>query len=225
MSIGVKRAMSDQENKQSEVVPSSTDRPADRGPRDRDRDRGRRRHRNQPRHLEASINMNELRELIDLITENGLTNFELEREGFRVKVGRGTLVEDAGALAPLLPGASEKQIAAGTGALTGSPVQSIPTSAPSHPGAHAEEAASEDQDLHIITSPIVGTFFRSPAPTAESFVRIGSQVEPHTVVCIIEAMKLMNEIQAETTGEVVKIYVENAQAVEYGQPLFGIKSQ
>lgn len=223
METGVKRAMSDQENKQPEAAPSSEERPAERGP--RDRDRGRRRHRSQSRHLEASINMTELRELIDLITENGLTNFELEREGFRVKVGRGTSVEDAAALAPLLPAASEKQIAAGAGAQAASAVQGFPTSAPPHPGAQAEEAASEDQDLHIITSPIVGTFYRSASPTAESFVRIGSQVEPNTVVCIIEAMKLMNEIQAETTGEVVKIYVENAQAVEYGQPLFGIKSQ
>jgi acetyl-CoA carboxylase biotin carboxyl carrier protein len=223
MANGVKRAMSDQENKQPEVVPSA-ERP-DRGLRDRERDRGRRRHRSQFRHLEASINMNELRELIGLITENGLTNFELEREGFRVKVGRGTLVEDPGALAPLLPGASEKQLAAAGGSPAGSSVQSIPTSAPPHPGAQAEEAASEDQDLHIITSPIVGTFYRSPSPTAESFVRIGSQVEHNSIVCIIEAMKLMNEIQAETTGEVVKIYVENAQAVEYGQPLFGIKTQ
>jgi acetyl-CoA carboxylase biotin carboxyl carrier protein len=169
--------------------------------------------------------MDELRELIGLITENGLTSFELEREGFRVKIGRGAAIEDAAALAPLLPGSAEKQIAAGVGPQTGSPVQSIPTSAPPHPGAHAEEAASEDQDLHIITSPIVGTFYRSPSPTAESFVRIGSQVEHNSVVCIIEAMKLMNEIQAETAGEVVKIYVENAQAVEYGQPLFGIKTQ
>jgi acetyl-CoA carboxylase biotin carboxyl carrier protein len=225
MTTGVSRAMSDQENKQSEGVPSSQERSPERGNRDRDRDRGRRRHRNQPRHLEASINMTELRELIDLITENGLTNFELEREGFRVKVGRGTTVEDATALAPLLAEGAEKQIAAAAGSQAASAVQSIPTSAPPHPGAQAEEAASEDQDLHIITSPIVGTFFRSPSPTAESFVRIGSQVEPNTVVCIIEAMKLMNEIQAETTGEVVKIYVENAQAVEYGQPLFGIKSQ
>ncbi len=223
MSIGVKRAMSDQENSQPEVVPESSDRSADRGP--RDRDRGRRRHRNQPRYLEASINMNELRELIGLITENGLTSFELEREGFRVKVGRGAPVEDAGVLAPLLPGATERQIAAAGGSQTGSSVQSIPSSAAHHPGAQAEEAASEDQDLHIITSPIVGTFYRSPSPTAESFVRIGSQVEHNTVVCIIEAMKLMNEIQAESTGEVVKIYVENAQAVEYGQPLFGIKIQ
>src|ERR1700694_3872363 len=131
MANGVKRAMSDQENKQPEVVPSA-ERP-DRGLRDRERDRGRRGDRSQFRHLEASINMNELRELIGLITENGLTNFELEREGFRVKVGRGTLVEDASALAPLLPGATEKQIAAGGGSPARSSVQSIPTSAPPHP--------------------------------------------------------------------------------------------
>ena len=73
----------------------------------------------------------------------------------------------------------------------------------------------------IITSPIVGTFYRAPSPTAEPFVRLGSHVDPDTVVCIIEAMKLMNEIQAETSGEVVKIYVENGQPVEYGQPLLG----
>jgi len=211
--------MSDQEPKQPEVVPSPTDQSAERG----QRERGRRRHRNPPRHLDASINMNELRELIDLITENGLTNFELEREGFRVKIGRGTFGEDQSAQAALLPGQRERQIAAG--AQAGSSVQSIPTSAPSHPGAQAEEAASVDQDLHIIISPIVGTFYRSPSPTAESFVRIGSEVEHNTVVCIIEAMKLMNEIQAETAGEVVKIYVENGQAVEYGQPLFGIKTK
>jgi acetyl-CoA carboxylase biotin carboxyl carrier protein len=214
--------MSDQDSKQSEVVPASTEGPAERGP--RDRERGRRRHRNQPRHLEASINMNELRELVDLITENGLTSFELEREGFRVKVGRGTFVEDQGNQPPVVPGGADKQIAAGAGAPIAA-AQSLPTSAPSHPGAQAEEAASVDQDLHIITSPIVGTFYRSAKPTAESFVRIGSQVESTTVVCIIEAMKLMNEIQAETAGEVVKIYVENAQAVEYGQPLFGIRTK
>ncbi len=84
-------------------------------------------------------------------------------------------------------------------------------------------AASEDEGLHIITSPIVGTFYRAASPTSEPFVRLGSNVDPDTVVCIIEAMKLMNEIQAETSGEVVKIYVENGQPVEYGQPLFGIK--
>jgi len=210
MAIGAKRAMNDKENNQPEVVPSAPE----------GTDRVRRKQRNQPKHLEASINMNELRELIGLITENGLTNFELEREGFRVKVGRGP-VEDPAALAAA-DSAAEKQITAGS-PQAGGAVQSIPSSIPSHPGAQAEEAASADEGLHIITSPIVGTFYRAPSPAAEGFVRIGSRVEPGTVVCIIEAMKLMNEIQAETSGEVAKIYVENGQAVEYGQPLFGIK--
>jgi acetyl-CoA carboxylase biotin carboxyl carrier protein len=219
MTTGTKTVMADQENKQPEIVSTAPERDADRG--SRERDRGRRRHRNQPRHLEASINMNELRELIGLITENGLTQFELEREGFRVKVGRGAFLDQSTNTVVPLAG-NEKQIIPGLPAHA-SAVQSVPTTAPSHPGAHAEEAASEDQDLQIVTSPIVGTFYRSPSPTADSFVRIGSQVEPTTVVCIIEAMKLMNEIQAETSGEVAKIYVENGQAVEYGQPLFGIK--
>jgi acetyl-CoA carboxylase biotin carboxyl carrier protein len=220
MSTGTKTVMADQENNQPEIVSTAAERNADRGP--RDRDRGRRRHRNQPRNLEASINMNELRELIGLITENGLTQFELEREGFRVKVGRGHFPDESAANATAQLAGTEKQITSGSAAHP-SAVQSIPTNAPQHPGAHAEEAASEDQDLQIVTSPIVGTFYRSPSPAAESFVRIGSQVEPTTVVCIIEAMKLMNEIQAEISGEVAKIYVENGQAVEYGQPLFGIK--
>jgi acetyl-CoA carboxylase biotin carboxyl carrier protein len=218
MSTGIKTVMADQENKQPEIV-STGEQNAERG--HRDRDRGRRRHRNQPKHLEASINMNELRELVGLITENGLTQFELEREGFRVKVGRGAFPDQSITNSVPLAG-SEKQITSGLPPHA-SAVQSVPTHAPHHPGAHAEEAASEDQDLQIVTSPIVGTFYRAPSPTADSFVRIGSQVEPTTVVCIIEAMKLMNEIQAEISGEVVKIYVENGQAVEYGQPLFGIK--
>src|SRR6266852_1295385 len=139
MSIGVKRAMSDQENKLPEEAPSTPERETERGL--RDRDRGRRRHRNQPRHLEASINMNELRELIDLITENGLTNFELEREGFRVKVGRGGAAEEPPALASASPGV-DKQITAGAAAQTGGAVQSVPSINPPHPGAQAEEAAS-----------------------------------------------------------------------------------
>jgi acetyl-CoA carboxylase biotin carboxyl carrier protein len=211
MSAGVKSAMSDPEKQnQAEVsVPA--------GPSDRDRrERGGRRQRNKTRNLETSINMAELRELVTLITKNELTHFELEREGFHIKVSRGPQVEGVAPLASATSPAPEKLSAGVSG-------QGVPT-APPHPGAQAEEAASEDQDLHIITSPIIGTFYRSPSPTAESFVRIGSKVEPATVVCIIEAMKLMNEIQAETTGEVVKIYVENGQAVEYGQPLFGIKA-
>src|SRR6185312_8112376 len=99
-----------------------------------------------------------------------------------------------------------------------------PAPGPTHPGTQASTEASQDQDLHIIPSPIVGTFYRSPSPTAEPFVKIGTNVEADSVVCIIEAMKLMNEIQAEAAGEVVKVYVENGQPVEYGQPLFGIRS-
>jgi acetyl-CoA carboxylase biotin carboxyl carrier protein len=84
-------------------------------------------------------------------------------------------------------------------------------------------AVDDDAGLHKITSPIVGTFYRSPAPDKPSYVSEGSNVSPETVVCIVEAMKLMNEIQAETSGEIVKIYVENGAPVEYGQPLFGIR--
>jgi acetyl-CoA carboxylase biotin carboxyl carrier protein len=215
MSAGAKSAMN-QENPKPDAEASPESRTGERG-----RDRGRRRNRALPRNLEASINMDELRELIGLITDNALTDFELEREGFHVKIGRN-LYPDRQAVPPVLPAGEHFEIPTSAAS---SAVQSRPTATPSHPGAHAEEAASEDQDLHLITSPIVGTFYRAAAPTAESFVRIGSHVEPATVVCIIEAMKLMNEIQAETTGEVVKIYVENGQAVEYGQPLFGIRGE
>ena len=216
MSAGVKKAMTNQESQPPSGEQSTESRPD----RHRDRDRGRRRHRPLPKHLEASINMEELRELIGLITNNALTDFELQREGFHVKIGRNLFPEQT--VPPAMPPVADHHAIP---AATPGPVQSVPHATPPHPGAHAEEAASEDQGLHLITSPIVGTFYRAPSPTAESFVRIGSNVEPETVVCIIEAMKLMNEIQAETSGEVVKIYVENGQAVEYGQPLFGIRQQ
>jgi len=84
-------------------------------------------------------------------------------------------------------------------------------------------APSPASDLFKITSPIVGTFYRSPGPDKDPYVSEGSKVSPESVVCIVEAMKLMNEIQAETTGEVVEIYAENGQPVEFGQPLFGIR--
>jgi acetyl-CoA carboxylase biotin carboxyl carrier protein len=158
--------------------------------------------------------MDELRELIALLRENGLAELELENEGFRVRLRREGSAEPVAQY-------SEAPIPLRAAAPAPAP---NPVPAPSHPGAQATTAASQDQDLHIIPSPIVGTFYRSPSPTADAFVKIGSNVEPDSVVCIIEAMKLMNEIQAETTGEVVKIYVENGQPVEYGQPLFGIRS-
>jgi acetyl-CoA carboxylase biotin carboxyl carrier protein len=162
----------------------------------------------------ASVNMDELRELITLLRENGLAELELENEGFRVRLRRESeLGESSHAAAPHHAPAPA------------APAPAAPASSgPAHPGTQATTAAAQDQDLHIISSPIVGTFYRSPSPTADAFVKIGSNVEQDTVVCIIEAMKLMNEIQAEASGEVVKIYVENGQPVEYGQPLFGIQS-
>lgn len=179
-----------------------------------------RRRRHRQRQLEASVNMDELRELITLIQENGFAEFEFQRESFRLYVRReveAPSTADAGpgstALRPVETVATEPAKASGTAA----------KATVAHPGARAETAASEDQDLYMIPSPIVGTFYRSPSPNSDPFVKIGSHVEPDSVVCIIEAMKLMNEIQAETSGEVVKIYVENGQPVEYGQPLFGLR--
>jgi acetyl-CoA carboxylase biotin carboxyl carrier protein len=161
--------------------------------------------------------MDELRELIALLRDNGLAELELERDRFRVRLRREMTLSAAPARIETVSPELLLPVARPT-------VEQPPGAAiPAHPGAQAETAAQEDQDLHIIPSPIVGTFYRSPSPTAEVFVKIGSKVEPETVVCIIEAMKLMNEIQAETEGEVVKIYVENGQPVEYGQPLFGIR--
>ena len=168
--------------------------------------------------VESSVNMDELRELIQLVNENDFTEFELEREGFRVRFRRGAEISEVASAAFSTP----RELSASSSVTPSAPGVAT-ASAPSHPGAKAQTEASEDQDLHIITSPIVGTFYRAASPTADSFVKIGSLVEPDSVVCIIEAMKLMNEIQAETTGEVAKIYVENGQPVEYGQPLFGVK--
>ena len=175
-----------------------------------DRKRTKRRRSGRP---ELPVNLDELRELIDLVREHEFTEFELSRDDFRVRFRRGPETAEAGAPVPA-PAPLPVAVSAETRAAA---------VVPQHPGARAETEASEDQDLHIISSPIVGTFYRSPSPNAESFVKIGTTVEADTVVCIIEAMKLMNEIQAETSGEVVKIYVENGQPVEYGQPLFGIK--
>jgi acetyl-CoA carboxylase biotin carboxyl carrier protein len=201
------------------------------------RERGRRRRggHGQPQQQSAqsthrpdpSLNMDELRDLVQLIAEHGFTDFELEREGFRVRLRRELtpqiISSTQAAQQPQAIGQASTTVEAQTGETASAAQTAAGQHQPKRPGAEAEAAASADEGLHIITSPIVGTFYRSPSPTAEPFVRIGSHVEPDAIVCIIEAMKLMNEIQAETAGEVVKIYVENGQPVEYGQPLFGIK--
>jgi acetyl-CoA carboxylase biotin carboxyl carrier protein len=190
-----------------------------------ERDRGRRRHQpNQPRRSEPQLPMDELRDLFALFTEHNLTKFEIEREGYRIHLGRDItpqVITSADAQAQVISAPaqpSQSQVSTGQQSAAAAAAPSAASM-----GAHAEPSATEDESLHIITSPIVGTFFRAPSPTAEPFVRLGSHVNADTVVCIIEAMKLMNEIQAETSGEIAKIYVENGQPVEYGQPLFGVK--
>ena len=153
---------------------------------------------------DPSLNMDELRDLANLVIEHGFTDFEFENENIRVRLSKMTPVQTAMTAA--------------------APAVNVPVAAPvaTDSAAHAE-TVDPDAGLYKITSPIVGTFYRSPGPDKESFVSEGSNVSPETTVCIVEAMKLMNEIQAEVSGEVVKIYVENGQPVEYGQPLFGIR--
>jgi acetyl-CoA carboxylase biotin carboxyl carrier protein len=160
------------------------------------------------RSSESSFDMDELRELMQLVTEQGFTEFEFENENIRVRLSKAASYAPANVAAAAPMGTSvSSQLH------TGVPVQ---TDAPS-------QAADPDEGLFKITSPIVGTFYRSPGPDKDPYVKEGSKVAPESVVCIVEAMKLMNEIQAEASGEIVKVYVENGEPVEFGQPLFGIK--
>ncbi|MDQ1525151.1 MAG: oxaloacetate decarboxylase (Na+ extruding) subunit alpha [Pyrinomonadaceae bacterium] len=180
---------------------------------------------NQPaarRTTETSINMDELRELADLIAAQGFTEFELEKEGFRLRLSRNTYPQTA----PGTTGGGGSVIPFPAPSATSAPPPTTAASsapAATTPAAPALAAADVAEDLFKIPSPIVGTFYRAPSPTSDVFVKQGSRVEPETVVCIIEAMKLMNEIQAEVSGTIEKIYVENGQPVEYGQALFGIR--
>ena len=155
---------------------------------------------------DPSLNIDEIRELSDLVNEYGFTDFEFENENIRIRLSKMATPQVVQAFQP----AASAPVAG---------------SAQANPSAVAEQQPVEEaeEDLYKITSPIVGTFYRSPGPDKDAYVREGSQVTPESVVCIVEAMKLMNEIQAETTGEVVKVYVENGQPVEFGQPLFGIR--
>lgn len=153
--------------------------------------------------------MDELRELAELVNEHGFTDFEFENANIRVRLSKMTAAPVVQAYAPAPVAAP----VAGSTAPAAKP-EAEKVAAP---------AAESDADLYKITSPIVGTFYSSPGPDKEPYIKEGSKVSEDSVVCIVEAMKLMNEIQAEVSGEVVKIYVENGQPVEYGQPLFGIK--
>lgn len=160
--------------------------------------------------VDASFNMDELRELAELVNEHGFTDFEFENENIRVRLSKQ--VNAPVFAAPVQQAAAVQQSVAPAQSQSQTSASEAPT-----------PAADEDASLYKITSPIVGTFYRAPSPDKPPYVSEGSTVSPESVVCIVEAMKLMNEIQAETSGEIVKIYVENGQPVEYGQPLFGIR--
>ena len=161
---------------------------------------------------EPSLNMDELHELADLVDEHGFTDFEFENANIRVRLSKNPAPQIVQAIQPY------------SSAPVSAPTSTTQTKSTAEPETTSTESET-DADLHKITSPIVGTFYRSPSPDKDSYVKEGSNVSPDTIVCIVEAMKLMNEIEAEVAGEVVKIYVENGQPVEYGQPLFGIKNK
>lgn len=163
---------------------------------------------------EDNLSLSEIKQLIDLISEKQFNEFELVRGDFRLRLMKGVggvFVNPVSARAPEL---IEQRP---------SPALASPPVATSQASGPATAPTQQEESLHIVTSPIVGTFYRSPSPTASVFVNTGDMIEEGKVLCIIEAMKLMNEILADASGRVEKIFVENGQPVEFGQPLFGIK--
>jgi acetyl-CoA carboxylase biotin carboxyl carrier protein len=161
------------------------------------------------------MDFDEINRLLDLVRTHELSEFELEREGFKIRIKKGTLAHAAGPdMTPAVSPAAAHLVS--------------PPPAPAEPAPEAvtaaQEIASDETDFAIVKSPIVGTFFRSAEPGAPPFVEVGSTVKKGQVLCIIEAMKLMNEIDSEFDGEVVKVYVESGQPVQYGERLFALKA-
>ncbi|MGB4703823.1 MAG: acetyl-CoA carboxylase biotin carboxyl carrier protein [Candidatus Saccharicenans sp.] len=154
----------------------------------------------------SKINFEELRRLIALLEEKNLSLFELEVEDFKIKISRNQTAPIAQAPLVIAPAGAE-----------------APTTAPASGSATPQVKPAEDKNIHYITSPMVGTFYRAPSPTSPPFVDIGDTVKKGQTLCIIEAMKLMNEIESDVNGIVVDILVENGKPVEYGQKLFAIK--
>ena len=160
--------------------------------------------------------LKELKELIEFLKENKIGEFDLERDELKIRI---KFAQDAVAdLAGLARLAAQPAVPV-THAAGVIPQAAAASAAAEPPAAQADE----DAELHIVKSPIVGTFYESPSPGSPAFVKIGDQVEVGTVLCIVEAMKLMNEIESDGAGEVVKRLVQNGQPVEYGQALFAVR--
>jgi len=166
------------------------------------------------------MNLKEIREIIDLITEKGISEFELERSGVRIKISRGGLAARSAEF-PVLhaAGGSPAVVPVGAG------VSSAPPGAASHGTLPAASGSPPEaaEGAFIVRSPMVGTFYSAPGQDAPPLVEVGQRVQAGQVLCIIEAMKLMNEIESEVDGEVLQRYVENGQPVEFGEPLFEIQ--
>ncbi|HEX2954310.1 MAG TPA: acetyl-CoA carboxylase biotin carboxyl carrier protein [Bacillota bacterium] len=154
------------------------------------------------------MNIKEIKELVKLLVETDISELNLESDGTKIVIKKGA---PAGNLAPAPIQTSVSTIPTQT-----PPPVSAP--APANPSADKSEGLGPNQVL--IVAPMVGTFYRSPSPDTDPYIEVGQTVEPGQVVCIIEAMKLMNEIESEFKGKISEILVENAQPVEYGQPLF-----
>ena len=162
------------------------------------------------------MNQKEIKELIELLVEKDIAEFEMERGDVKLHIKRGdrtpVVVQAAASAVPIVPVAVAPTSGAGA-------------SEAAKPAVAAPVAADDDANLHIVKSPIVGTFYEAASPGAPPFVGVGDSVKEGQVLCIIEAMKLMNEIEADATGEIVKRFVNNGSPVEYGMPLFGIKKK
>lgn len=159
----------------------------------------------------AGPDIDQIEELLKIMTEHNLEEFEYSRGELKIRLKKPSA--GAAISAPRMVAAPEIIVAGAA--------QQASSSSPA-PTSLAPESRSTE-DLHLVKSPIVGTFYASPSPGTEPFVKIGGYVDSGQTLCIVEAMKLMNEIESDTSGEVLRIFVENGQPVEYGQPLFGIR--
>jgi len=170
------------------------------------------------------MDLNQIKQILDLVREHDLSEFEIEHDGLRLKVrkdvnGAHVVTLPAPVAPPAMPGAGLPPTAAAI-PVPPAPVAATPTVA------HDDDTASDTEiELAVVKSPIVGTFYRSSEPGAAPFVDVGTTVKKGQVLCIIEAMKLMNEIDSEYDGEVANVYVENGQPVQYGERLFAIRTR
>jgi acetyl-CoA carboxylase biotin carboxyl carrier protein len=160
------------------------------------------------------MNQRELKELIEFLIEKDIAEFELERGDVKVRIKRASEP----------PGSPPNVHVTPLHAAPPVPVPAAPGASPAIPGTATARETAEESGLHLVRSPIVGTFYEAPSPGAPPFVKVGDTVVAGQVLCIIEAMKLMNEIESDGAGEIAKKFVSNGQPVEYGQPLFGIRS-